>query len=92
VAELVGFLRLYSDHVMDKYGFAELLARAADLLERLAEPEPVGATDDELIKTYCDARRAFYFEAAEGRSDQEDRKAATIAGLRAVLARWGPND
>jgi hypothetical protein len=35
---------------------------------------------EELIKTYCDARRAFYFEAAEGKSDQEDRKAATIAG------------
>jgi hypothetical protein len=54
-----------------------------------AQPEPVALTDDELIKTYCDARRAFYFEVAEGRSDQEDREAATIAGLRAVLARWG---
>ena len=52
------------------------------------QPEPVAPTDEELIKTYCDARRAFYFEAAEGESDQEDRKAATIAGLRAVLTKW----
>jgi hypothetical protein len=60
-------------------------ARAA-----LAEPEPLAdgevGSDEELLKTYCDARRAFYFEAAEGESDQEDRKAATIAGLHAVLA------
>ena len=58
-------------------------ARAA-----LAE-QPVAPTDEELLKTYCDARRAFYFENAEGESDQGDRKAAAIAGLRAVLARWG---
>ena len=63
--------------------------RAADLLERLAVPGVMGPTNEELIKTYCDARRAFYFEDAEGKSDQEDRKAATIHGLRAVLARWG---
>jgi hypothetical protein len=55
----------------------------------LAEPVGEEPTDEELLKTYCDARRAFYFEAAEGESDQEDRKAATIAGLRAALARWG---
>jgi len=52
----------------------------------LAEPVGEEPTDEELLKTYCDARRAFYFEAAEGESDQEDRKAATIAGLRAALA------
>jgi hypothetical protein len=51
--------------------------------------QPVGPTDEALLKTYCDARRAFYFEAAEGESDQEDRKAAAIAGLRAVLDQWG---
>jgi len=62
-------------------------ARAA-----LAQPVGDGPSGEELLKTYCDTRRAFYFEAAEGESDHEDRKAATIAGLRAVLARWGtPN-
>jgi hypothetical protein len=55
----------------------------------LAEPEGEGPSDEKLLKTYCEARRAFYFEAAEGESEQEDRKAATIAGLRATLARWG---
>jgi hypothetical protein len=48
--------------------------------------EPCHSSGDDLLKTYCDARRAFYFEAAEGESDQGDRKAAAIAGLRAVIA------
>ena len=51
-------------------------------------PEVVEATDEELIRSYCDARRKFYFEHAAGDSDQEDRKAATIYGLRAVLSRF----
>ena len=59
-------------------------ARAA-----LSQPEPMAPTDEELLKTYCDARRAFYFEHAAGDSPKEDRKAAAIWGLRAVLARWG---
>jgi hypothetical protein len=54
--------------------------------------QPVAPTDEGLLKTYCDARRAFYFEDAEGESDQGDRKAAAIAGLRAVLARWGTSN
>jgi hypothetical protein len=62
---------------------------AATPARNLAQPEPQGPTDEELLKTYCDARRAFYFEHAAGDSDQEDRKAAAIWGLRAVLARWG---
>jgi hypothetical protein len=55
----------------------------------LDQPEPTEPTDEELLKTYCDARRAFYFEHAAGDSPKEDRKAATIWGLRAALARWG---
>ena len=76
---LNGHTSLYEGHE------SELVARAR---AALAQPEPVVPTDEELLKTYCDARRAFYFEAAEGESDQEDRKAATIAGLRAILARY----
>lgn len=64
-----------------------------DLIDRtreaLAEPQQGAPSDEELIKAYCDARRAFYFETAKGESDQEDRKEATIAGLRAVLASYG---
>jgi hypothetical protein len=66
--------------------YAHLLDRAR---ARLAQPEPQGPTDEGLLKTYCDARREFYFEHAAGDSDQEDRKAAAIWGLRAVLTRWG---
>ena len=62
----------------------------ADAIAALAaEPVGKGQSGEELLKTYCDARRAYYFQAAEGESDQEDRKAATIAGLQATLARWG---
>ena len=55
-----------------------------------AHPAPVPMGDEDLLKTYCDARREFYFEHAAGDSDEEDRKAATIWGLRAVLASTAP--
>lgn len=69
-------------HVEDLGAIADR-ARAA-----LAAPQQGAPGDEELITTYCDARRVFYFEAAKGESDQEDRKEATVAGLRAVLARY----
>ena len=53
------------------------LARAADLLERLAQPEPVGPTDEEL--------RAAYDEVCWGEMDADN----FIKATRAVLARWG---
>lgn len=59
-------------------------------LASYAHPAPVPMGDEDLLKTYCDARKEFYFEHAAGDSDQEDRKAATIWGLRAVLARTTP--
>jgi hypothetical protein len=54
--------------------------RAADLLERLAESEPVGPTDEELNDTYW---KAWH--------EHLDRTNSVLhaAGLRAVLARWG---
>jgi hypothetical protein len=86
-AELVDDLELWV-----AFGEVEPTEESHALIDRvraaLAQPEPVEATDEELLKTYCDARRAFYFEAAEGESDQEDRKAATIAGLRAAISRY----
>ena len=58
-------------------------ARAA-----LAQPEPEGPTDEELTMVY-----AYAVAAAVGNKrgpyKQEDAEAAQLAGLRAVLARWG---
>ena len=79
VAELVGFLRIYGDYAMDKYGFAEQLARAADLLERLApQPVPEGPSDEELMELWVSND---WFN--EGATLREFRSIC-----RAVLARW----
>lgn len=87
-------IHLLADNILDGDRASRVdFARA--VLARWGNPAPQppaegeGPSDAELLKTYCDARRAFYFEVAEGKSDQEDRKDATVAGLRAILARWG---
>jgi len=60
-------------------------ARAA-----LAQPEPQGPTDEELVKHYDRAvTSAIAIRVAVRALTNEDRDAATVAGLRAVLARWG---
>jgi len=60
-------------------------ARAA-----LAEPEPVGPTDEELVKHYArSVTSAIDSRVAMHLLTDEDLDAATAAGLRAVLARWG---
>jgi hypothetical protein len=64
----------------------------ADVLNRaraaLAQPEPVAPTDEELTLVY-----AYAVAAAVGNKrgpfKPEDAEAAQLAGLRAVLARWG---
>jgi hypothetical protein len=54
----------------------------------LAQPEPVGPTDEELTLTY-----AYSVAAAVGNKrgpfKTEEAEAAQLAGLRAVLERWG---
>ena len=54
----------------------------------LAQPEPVAPTDEELTLVY-----AYAVAAAVGNKrgpfKQEEAEAAQLAGLRAVLARWG---
>ena len=64
---------------------SELLTRARALL---AQPEPEGPTDEELTLTY-----AYTVAAAVGNKrgpyTTEDAEAAQLAGLRAVLAKWG---
>jgi hypothetical protein len=63
----------------------ELIARAR---AALAQPEPQGPTDEELTLVY-----AYAVAAAVGNQrgpfNKEDLEAAQLAGLRAVLARWG---
>jgi hypothetical protein len=61
----------------------------------LAQPEgemPDLATIDEkeLLRVYCDARRAYCHDGPEHVNWQRDaERGATLAGLGAVLARWG---
>jgi len=65
-------------------------ARAA-----LAQPEGEGPTLDkidemELLRVYCNARRAYCHDGPEHINWQRDaERGATLAGLGAVLARWG---
>jgi hypothetical protein len=58
-------------------------ARAA-----LAEPEPIRPSDDELTMVYAYAVAAAV-DNKRGPYKKEDAEAAQLAGLRAVLARWG---
>ena len=66
----------------------ELANRARAALE--AQPEPQGPTDEELVKHYDRAvTSAIAIRVAVRALTNEDRDAATVAGLRAVLARYG---
>jgi hypothetical protein len=90
-AELVNDLEEYGEAVVDAgVGWVdpdtrELLIRARALL---AQPEPKDPTDEELTLTY-----AYAVAAAVGNKrgpyTTEDAEAAQLAGLRAVLAKWG---
>lgn len=59
-------------------------ARAA-----LAQPEPEGPTDEELLRTYGLAKRDHNYEGPIDDWPKRAERAATVAGIRAVLARWG---
>ena len=63
---------------------AEREARAA----LAAEPVGEGPSDEDLIHTYAHAVAAAV-DAHPGALNQEDAQAAQLAGLRAVLSRWG---
>jgi hypothetical protein len=82
----------HAQHVASREGEAprfDLVECALALWREAIPPSPEPApTDEELLKTYCDARRVFYFKHAAGDSDHEDRKAAAIWGLRAALAHY----
>jgi hypothetical protein len=53
----------------------------------LAQPEPEGVIDDELLRTYGIAKRDYCYEGPSDDWPKRAERAATIHGLRAVLAR-----
>lgn len=85
VAELVAWLHGQDGGI----GRRATYSRIADLLSRLA-PQSVseGPSDHELTMTYAYAVAAAV-DNKRGPFKNEDVEAAQLAGLRAVLARWG---
>jgi len=69
---------------------------ARDVLARYGTTHPrpipvaeVGPTDEDLLKTYGKARREFCYEGPADDWPKREERASTVAGLRAVLARFG---
>ena len=92
VAEYVRWLRFIatSKPRLSNNGYSRL-ARAADLLERLAQPEAEGPTDEELLATQDQAVALFppVHPEAEPLSAVEYARELEIRKARAALARWG---
>ncbi len=78
VVELVAWLRANADYSLQKAATATFkrFHRVADLLERLAQPEPQGPTDEELYDYWIS-------------TSPELGCADPVGFARAVLARWG---
>ena len=55
----------------------------------LATPPPEPPTDEELLRTYGKAKRDHCYEGDLDDWPKKAERAATIAGLRAALERWG---
>ena len=68
-----------------RYDGSAVVARARALLD---QPEPPELTDEELTLTYVYAVAAAVGNK-RGPYTTEDAEAAQLAGLRAVLAKWG---
>ena len=62
---------------------SELVTRARALL---AQPEPEGLTDKELLRTYGKAKRDHCYEGDADDWPKKSERAATVAGLRAAIA------
>ena len=86
VAELVGLIREgVAQCVEDFPKESTMMTRAADLLERLAEPVPVGPTDDDLL-------HIFYRHCDSNDFEHWLHEQEFLTASRAVLARWGGHD
>ena len=55
----------------------------------LAQPVAEGPTDEELLRTYGIAKRDHCYEGDLDDWPKKSERAATVAGIRAVLSRWG---
>ena len=58
-------------------------------LAALAQPVAEGPTDEELLRTYGIAKRDHCYEGDLDDWPKKSERAATVAGIRAVLSRWG---
>ena len=94
-AELINHLQVRvsnEDRVISTVGY---YSQSQQLLDRaraaLAQPEPVAgeSTDEELLRTYGLAKRDYCYDGPSDDWPKRAERAATIHGLRAVLARWG---
>jgi hypothetical protein len=66
----------------------EIHLRGLKAVWALAQPEPEGVIDDELLRTYGLAKRDYCYEGPSDDWPKRAERAATIHGLRAVLARY----
>ena len=82
-----------AERIDDKATPSPYYVNAAALIARaraaLAAPQQGAFTDDELLKTYCDAVRACNYEGPAENWSKAAARAYTLAGLRAVVARYG---
>jgi hypothetical protein len=73
----------------DRHIWRELQELKPLVQQALAQPEPEGPTDEELLRTYGLAKRDHCYEGPIDDWPNRAERAATVHGLRAVLARWG---
>jgi hypothetical protein len=67
----------------------ELFNQTYRMGEALATPPPEPPTDEELLRKYGKAKRDHCYEGDLDDWPKKAERAATVAGLRAVLERWG---
>ena len=79
-------LDLNYDDLEDYFIYRELRELKA---AALAQPEPQGPTDEELLRCYGLAKRDHCYEGPIDDWPKRAERAATVHGLHAVLARWG---
>lgn len=75
------------------YTWSDILLDVQLLVDRaraaLATPPPEPPTDEELLHKYGEAKRNHCYEGDPDDWPKKAERAATVAGLRAVLERWG---
>jgi hypothetical protein len=72
----------------DFYWYRESVALRQKVTDALAEPEPEGPTDEELMEAF-DGEFAEFFDSSDGFGTTAIPRSEWIKVARAVLARWG---